>query len=253
MNTLLYAALGTGFTFLMTALGAAAVFFVKGRRRKGALRLCLGFAAGVMLAATVWSLLLPALETAEGAWLPAVGGLVAGVLFLLVLEGVMTRLPASLHRASRSTGLLFAAVTLHNIPEGMAVGLSFALAAQSGSPAALLGACSLALGIGVQNLPEGTALALPLHQDGLPRGKAFLLGAGSAVVEPVFGIAAVLLSTQLQPLMPYLLSFAAGAMLIVCVRELIPQSCGGDADCAGELSVMAGFILMMILDIALGV
>ena len=212
-------------------------------------RLCLGFAAGVMLAAAVWSLLLPALEAANGAWLPAAGGLAVGVLFLLALEGVMARLAV----AHRGTGLLFAAVTLHNIPEGMAVGLSFALAAQSGAPAALLGACSLALGIGVQNLPEGAALSLPLHGDGLPRGKAFLLGAGSAVVEPLFGLLAVLVAARLQPLMPYLLSFAAGAMLIVCVRELIPQSCGGDGDCAGEVSVIAGFLLMMILDIALGV
>ena len=258
MNALLYAALGTGFTFLMTALGASAVFFVPKQSRGGSKRLCLGFAAGVMVAATVWSLLIPALEHEKGGMLPSVCGIVLGALVLVGLENVMERprptahLPQALHALDGSSKLLFAAVTLHNIPEGIAVGLSFALAAHSGQPALLLAACSLALGIGIQNLPEGTALSLPLHEQGLSKRHAVGLSAASAVVEPVFGVLAVLAVSAAQPLLPWLLAFAAGAMLVVSVRELIPQACCGDERYVGTLSVLAGFVLMMLLDVALG-
>lgn len=258
MNAILYAALGTGFTFLLTALGAAAVFFVPATAKTGGKRLCLGFAAGVMVAATVWSLLIPALEHAQGGMLPAVCGIALGALVLMGLETAMERfrsaayLPRALHTLDTGTKLLFAAVTLHNIPEGIAVGLSFALAAQSGQPALLLAACSLALGIGLQNLPEGAALSLPLHGQGLSKRSAFALGAGSAVVEPVFGVLSALAVTAAQPLLPYLLSFAAGAMLVVSVRELIPQACCGDDHYVGTLSILTGFVLMMLLDVALG-
>lgn len=257
MNAVLYAAFGTGFTFLMTALGAAAVFLMPKGSRSGS-RVCLGFAAGVMIAATVWSLLIPALEHAQGGLFPAAVGIALGTLMLLALENAMERLrpgallPRALHAADRSTRLLFAAVTLHNIPEGIAVGLSFALAVQSGQPALLPAACCLALGVGVQNLPEGAALALPLHRAGLPKWKAFVLGTASAIVEPVFGMLSVLAVTLMQPLLPYLLAFAAGAMLVVSVRELIPQACCGDDRYAGTLSVLTGFVLMMLLDVALG-
>ena len=258
MNAIVYAALGTGFTFLMTALGSMAVFFVPVQGRGCGKRICLGFAAGVMVAATVWSLLIPALEHVHGGTLPVVVGVVLGALMLIVLESMMERLkpaaylPRALHTADQSSRLLFAAITLHNIPEGIAVGLSFALAVQSGQPAMLLAASSLALGVGVQNLPEGAALSLPLRMEGLSVWKAFCIGTASAVVEPVFGILAVLAVTFAQPLLPYLLAFAAGAMLMVSVRELIPEACCADEHYAGTLSVLTGFVLMMLLDVALG-
>ena len=229
MQSILWAATGTGFTFLMTTLGAAMVFLFRKQLNASIQRIFLGFAAGVMIAASVWSLLIPAMEEAEASglpgWLPAVGGFV-----LLVL-----------------------AVTLHNIPEGMAVGLSFALAAQhAGEGAALSGALALALGIGIQNFPEGAAISLPLRQEGLSAGRAFLYGSASGVVEPVFGILVVLVAGTIQPLMPWLLSFAAGAMMYVVVEELIPEAHLGEHSNTGTLGVMAGFLLMMVLDVALG-
>lgn len=264
MNAVKYAALGTGFTFLMTALGAAVVFLMKKSKKNHSKRICLGFAAGVMVASTIWSLIMPAIEYAEEAetalpeWTPVTGGILLGILFLLVLEVIMERIrsvgqiPGALRRYSRETALLTAAVTLHNIPEGMAVGLSFALAVQSGDAAMMVAACSLALGVGVQNLPEGAAIALPLREEGMSRSHAFWIGATSALVEPLFGVLAVLAVTALQPLLPWLLGFAAGAMLLVSIRELIPDACCEDDDFVGTLAVLGGFMLMMILDIALG-
>ena len=241
-------------TWLFTALGAAVVLFFK-KENARAQTLMLGFAAGVMAAATIWSLLLPAIGRAEEmglpGWLPAAGGIVLGAAFLMLIEAEIARLSARRRMRLGSRALLLTAITLHNIPEGMAVGLSFALAVQSGSPALMAGAVSLALGIGVQNLPEGAAVALPLLDAGLPKRTAFAVGALSALVEPVFGVLAALAVTVAQPLMPWLLGFAAGAMLLVTVRELIPEACGG-AERAGTLSVLAGFLLMMILDVALG-
>ncbi len=260
MQEVQYAAAGTAFTFLLTALGSAAVFCLRRPRMKWRV-VALGFAAGVMLAATVFSLLLPAMEYAKDStlpvWIPAFSGLIVGAMLLLLLEILLDRLrsvsalPRALQGVSRGNTLMFAAVTLHNIPEGMAVALSFALAVRTGDPALLLSACSLALGVGVQNLPEGAALSLPLHEEGMGKGRAFLLGAASAVVEPIFGVLAVLLSAVAQPVLPYLLGFAAGAMLLVSVRELIPQSCCEESGTAGTLSVLAGFALMMLLDVAL--
>ena len=166
---------------------------------------------------------------------------------------VDARQPEGLHSSWRRTTLLVLAVTLHNIPEGMAVGLSFALAAQhAGEGAALSGALALALGIGIQNFPEGAAISLPLRQEGLSAGRAFLYGSASGVVEPVFGILVVLVAGTIQPLMPWLLSFAAGAMMYVVVEELIPEAHLGEHSNTGTLGVMAGFLLMMVLDVALG-
>ena len=254
-QALVLAALGTGFTCLMTALGACVVFLFRRQSSPGLHRVMLGFAAGVMLAASVWSLLIPSIEKARelhlAGWLPAAGGIVLGAAFLMLIEAEIARLSARRRMRLGSRALLLTAITLHNIPEGMAVGLSFALAVQSGSPALMAGAVSLALGIGVQNLPEGAAVALPLLDAGLPKRTAFAVGALSALVEPVFGVLAALAVTVAQPLMPWLLGFAAGAMLLVTVRELIPEACGG-AERAGTLSVLAGFLLMMILDVALG-
>ncbi|MCL1963912.1 MAG: ZIP family metal transporter, partial [Firmicutes bacterium] len=226
-------------------------------------KIFLGFAAGVMIAACVWSLLLPAIEEAEASgmagWIPASVGFVLGVFFLFGLDRLIPHLhPGSQTREGlpspmRRTTLLISAVTLHNIPEGMAVGLSFALAAQySDTPALYTAAMALALGIGIQNFPEGAAISLPLRQEGNKAGKAFGLGCASGAVEPVFGCATVLLAGLIAPVMPWLLSFAAGAMLYVVVEELIPEAHLGEHSNAGTLGVMAGFLIMMILDVALG-
>jgi len=192
-------------------------------------------------------------------WLPASGGFVLGILLMLLLDGLLPHLHNGAARAEglpssfRRTTLLVLAVTLHNIPEGMAVGLSFARAAQHGGSRGLVAAAgALALGIGIQNFPEGAAVALPLHQEGLSRMKSFVYGALSGIVEPLFGVAVVLVSAQLTPFMPWLLSAAAGAMLYVVVEELIPEAHLGEHSHSGTLGVMAGFLVMMILDVALG-
>ncbi len=260
-QALLWAAGGTGFTFFMTALGAAAVFCMGGRLGEGFHRLMLGFAAGVMIAASMWSLLIPAIEQARGsalpAWLPAAGGSALGIAFLIAMDALLPHLTPELLRrdggSHRRTALLALAVTLHNIPEGMAVGISFSLAARSDA-GALPAAMALAFGIGVQNFPEGAAISLPLRQDGMGKGKAFLIGALSGIVEPVFGLLTVLAAGAVEPLMPWLLSFAAGAMLYVVVEELIPEAnLRHDHEThSGTLGVMAGFLIMMILDVALG-
>ena len=261
-QSLLWTAGGTGFTFLMTSLGAAVVFFFRRQVTASAQRIFLGFAAGVMIAASVWSLLIPAIEEAEGAgqvgWVPAAGGFVLGVAFLMALDGILPHLhpgarePEGARSKLHRTTLLIFAVTLHNIPEGMAVGLSFALAAQHNDPALYAGAMALAVGMGIQNFPEGAAIALPLRQEGVGRTRAFLWGSLSGLVEPVFGLLTVLLAGSIQPLMPWLLSFAAGAMLYVVVEELIPEAHLGEHSNVGTLGVMGGFLVMMILDVALG-
>lgn len=262
-SSLLWAAGGTGFTFLMTALGAAMVFVFHKRAGHTLQRIFLGFAAGVMVAASVWSLLIPAIDAAEKAgmvpWIPAAGGFALGVAFLMLLDSFLPHLhpgaakPEGLTSRRKRTTLLVSAVTLHNIPEGMSVGLSFALAAQNGNdPAMLTAATALALGIGIQNFPEGAAISLPLRQEGMPSGKAFVCGALSGVVEPLFGILTVLVAGSIEPLMPWLLAFAAGAMIYVVVEELIPEAHLGEHSNIGTLGVIAGFLVMMILDVALG-
>lgn len=232
---------GLLFPFCMTALGAAVVFAgVSGRRLR---QMTLGFAAGVMTAASVWSLLLPAMEqAAEPVWLSAAAGVLAGGAFLAVLDGFLSRRCGA--EEPSADRLLLLAITLHNIPEGMAVGLAFALAAEGDGVAA---AAALALGVGVQNLPEGAAVALPLHQGGLSRRRAFGWGVLSGAAEPVAGLAAAALSALAAPLMPWLLSFAAGAMLYVTADELLPQA----RSRCGTAAFLLGFVLMMVLDVAL--
>lgn len=262
-NALLWAAGGTGFTFLMTALGASMVFFFRKKVSNNIQRIFLGFAAGVMIAASVWSLLIPAIEEASErgwpGWLPAAGGLALGVAFLILMDSLLPHLhlgeskPEGLSSSWKRTTLLVFAVTLHNIPEGMAVGVSFALAAQNGNdPAMYTAAMALAIGIGIQNFPEGAAISLPLRQEGLSTLKSFALGSLSGLVELVFGVLTVLIASYIQPLMPWLLAFAAGAMLYVVVEELIPEAHLGEHSNIGTLGVMAGFLVMMILDVALG-
>lgn len=250
-QALKWAAAGTGFTFLMTVAGAALVFFFAGDPKPGFQKVMLGFAAGVMTAASVWSLLLPAIDRSGvlglPPWLPPAVGLLAGVTFLAALDSALPHLrrEGRMHRTSRQTTLLATAITLHNVPEGMAVGLAFALAAKGESMA---GAAALAMGIGIQNFPEGAAISLPLRQEGISRWRAFWGGALSGAVEPVFGILVVLIAAQATPAMPWLLSFAAGAMLYVVVEELIPQAHSR----AGTHGFVTGFLVMMILDVALG-
>ena len=252
LQSLGWAALGTGFTFLMTTLGAALVFFLAGEPHPRFQRALLGFAAGVMTAASVWSLLLPAIDqAAEGplpGWVPAAGGMLTGVAFLAALDALLPRLRRgrqAMTASWRRTTLLMTAITLHNVPEGMAVGLAFALAAEGDGFA---GAVALAMGIGIQNFPEGAAVALPLRQEGWPRPRAFLGGMLSGAVEPLFGVLVVLAAAGVAPLMPWLLSFAAGAMLYVVVEELVPQAHSR----AGTCGFVVGFLIMMVLDVALG-
>ncbi|MDL2219623.1 ZIP family metal transporter [Ruminococcaceae bacterium OttesenSCG-928-O06] len=254
------AALGTGFTFFMTALGAAMVFFIRDENNASLQRIFLGFAAGVMIAASVWSLLIPAIELGEElgmpGWLPAAGGFVLGVVFLLLLDTIIPHLhPGSTDSEGPKTKLpgstlMVLAVTLHNIPEGMAVGLACAMAASgTGSAAAAIALC---IGMGLQNFPEGAAVSLPLQKDGFSKGKAFVYGALSGFVEPVGGILAVLVAGGIAPLMPWFLSFAAGAMMYVVVEELIPEANLGEHSNSGTIGALAGFLIMMILDVALG-
>lgn len=258
---ILSAMAGTGFTFGATALGAAMVFFFRKDLSTSTQRVFLGFAAGVMIAASVWSLLIPAMEMAEaqgmGVLLPVGGGFVLGGLFLMLLDRLLPHLhigsgeteglPSHLKR----TTMIILAVTLHNIPEGMAVGLAFAVAAQSGDPGAMAGAVALAIGMGLQNFPEGAAISLPLKSQGMPTGKAFVFGALSGIVEPIFGVLTVLVAASITGIMPWILAFAAGAMIYVVVEELIPEAHLGEHSHIGTVSVMVGFLVMMMLDVLL--
>lgn len=248
LHTLLLAALGTAFLFLMTTLGAGTVLFFAREGSARTQRAMLGFAAGVMTAASVWSLILPAIEqtAAEGRlppFLPAAAGIVLGALLLALLDE-FTRQRGG-ERVTHSDFLLLSAITLHNIPEGMAVGLAFALAADGEG---LAGAAALALGIGVQNFPEGAAVALPLYQSGQSKLRAFVTGVLSGAVEPLFGVLVVLAAARVHALMPWLLSFAAGAMLYVVAEELLPRA----GSRRGTCGFLVGFLFMMVLDVALG-
>ncbi len=261
MNGVLLALGGTGFTFLMTLLGSAMVFFFKSNKSSEKIQtIFLGFAAGVMIAASIWSLIIPSIEKAEEqgviGWVPATVGIIAGVIFLMGIDKLLPYFqhgndrPDGVTKGLKKTGLLIFAITLHNIPEGMAVGLAFALASHSGNPEALASAIALAIGIGIQNFPEGAAISLPMRQSGLSRKKSFAYGTLSGIVEPIFGVLTVLIAGQVFTLLPYLLAFAAGAMLYVVVEELIPEAHIGSGH-LGTFGVMAGFLIMMILDVAL--
>jgi ZIP family zinc transporter len=263
MNHLLWTMAGTGFIFLMTCLGSSVVFFFRKNSSRNIQTIFLGFAAGIMISASVFGLLVPAIETAEAAgsigWIPAAFGFIFGVIFLMVLDKLIphlhpeTNTQEGIASSMKRTTLLVSAVTIHNIPEGMAVGLAFALAAKNiGDPMMYSSAVALALGIGIQNFPEGAAISLPLRREGIKTGKAFLVGCLSGITEPVFGLLIAFVAGIIAPLMPWLLAFSAGAMLYVVVEELIPEAHLGEHSHFGTLSVMAGFVIMMILDVALG-
>jgi ZIP family zinc transporter len=264
LNPIVQALLGTLFTWGVTALGAAMVFFFKNINRK-VLDSMLGFAAGVMIAASFWSLLAPAIAmTKESeslpAWLPAVIGFLLGGVFLGVVDRILPHLHIGLPTSEaegvktswQRSVLLVLAITLHNIPEGLAVGVAFGAVAAGVPSASMAGAVALAIGIGLQNFPEGAAVSIPLRREGFKRFKSFLYGQASGIVEPIAGVLGAALVLAMRPILPYALSFAAGAMIYVVVEELIPESQSGKDTHFSTFGAMLGFAIMMLLDVALG-
>ena len=248
--------------FLGTTLGSAMVFFMKNKLNKRVEKILLGFASGVMIAASVWSLLIPSIDMATEqeiiAWVPAAIGFMLGIAFLLVLDSLIPHLhldstkPEGIKAKLKKTTMMIFAVTLHNIPEGMAVGVSFAGVLIGNTGITMAGAFALALGIAIQNFPEGAIISMPLKAEGMSKGKAFLYGTLSGIVEPIGAIITILLTNSVVSILPYLLAFAAGAMIYVVVEELIPESQNGEHSNIGTIGVAIGFVLMMVLDVALG-
>lgn len=238
------------------------VFFMKNKLSLKVEKLLLGFASGVMIAASVWSLIIPSIDMAKEQgkieWLPAAIGFILGILFLLLLDSLIPHLhlnddkPEGIKAKLKKTTMMVFAVTLHNIPEGMAVGVTFAGALIGNTGITMAGAFALALGIAIQNFPEGAIISMPLKSEGMPKPKAFLYGMLSGIVEPIGAIITILLTNIIVPFLPYLLSFAAGAMIYVVVEELIPESQTGQHSNIGTIGVAIGFVLMMVLDVALG-
>lgn len=248
--------------FIGTVLGAACVFFLKDKIAPLLQKSLLGFASGVMMAAAVWSLLIPAIEMSDHmgrlSFIPAVVGLGLGVLFLLLMDKLIPHLhlhsdePEGIKSKLKKDVMLVLAVTLHNIPEGMAVGVIFAGVLSGDSNITLAGAFALSIGIAIQNFPEGAIISLPLKSEGSSKGKAFLYGTLSGIVEPIGAIITILLSEIVMPVLPYLLSFAAGAMIYVVVEELIPEASEGEHSNIATIGFAIGFMIMMTLDVALG-
>ncbi len=248
--------------FFGTALGSACVFFLKKELPSNVQKALLGFASGVMIAASVWSLLIPSIDMSSSlkrlSFIPAAVGLLLGILFLYLMDALIPHLhlnadtPEGLHSSLKRTTMLVFAVTLHNIPEGMAVGVVFAGMLHGDESVTIAGAFALALGIAIQNFPEGAIISLPLKSEGSTKSKAFLRGTLSGVVEPIAAALTILLANFIEPILPYLLSFAAGAMLYVVVEELIPEASEKPHSNVTVWGFAIGFVLMMILDVALG-
>ena len=248
--------------FLGTALGSAMVFFMKNKMNKRVEKILLGYASGVMIAASIWSLLMPSIEMAEEqqkiAWIPAAVGFLLGMAFLLVLDSIIPHLhlntekPEGIKAKLKKSTMLVFAVTLHNIPEWMAVGVVLAGAMVGNAGISLAGAVSLAIGIAIQNFPEGAIISMPLKSEGMSKARAFAYGALSGIVEPIAAIITIVLTNSIVPILPYLLAFAAGAMIYVVVEELIPEAQEGEHSNIGTIGVAIGFVVMMILDVALG-
>lgn len=254
--------LGLLIPLIGTTLGSAMVFLIRKQMNPKVQKFLLGFASGVMIAASIWSLIIPGIEMAEEqgkiAWVPATVGFLLGMGFLLLLDVLIPHLhvgtdkPEGIKSKLKKTTMLTFAVTLHNIPEGMAVGVILAGAMIGNGTVTLAGAFALSMGIAIQNFPEGAIISMPLKNEGMPRWKAFLYGTLSGIVEPIAGIITILLTSSVQTVLPYLLSFAAGAMIYVVVEELIPESQDGQHSNIGIIGIALGFVLMMILDVALG-
>ena len=259
-HPIILALIGTGFTFLFTVLGSGMVFFFQKSVSNRIHRFMMGFAAGVMVAASIFSLLLPAMDMAKeqniATWIPVVGGFAIGAVFLWLLDTFLPHWhvgssgPEGITTQWHRSVMLFLAITLHNIPEGMAVGMMFGLSGVENG-LALPAAVSLALGIGLQNLPEGAAVSLPLKQEGVSSKKAFMFGTLSGIVEPVAGVLAVVIAGTMYSILPWMLCFAAGAMIYVVSEELIPAANEGYHSNVGTIGVIIGFIVMMFLDIVL--
>lgn len=252
--------LGILIPFIGTTLGAAAVFLMKNKMNNRLEKILLGFAAGVMGAASIWSLIIPSIEMTESAfsWVPTTVGFTLGILFLLVLEHIIFKLhfrvkePGETQSKLKKILMMVLAVTLHNIPEGMAVGVCFAGAMSQNSGVTIAGAFALAVGIAIQNLPEGAIISMPLKSEGVSKPKSFLYGVLSGVVEPIAAVITLLITGAIQIVLPYLLSFAAGAMIYVIVKELIPESQKGEHSNSSVFGITVGFLIMMILDVTLG-
>lgn len=248
--------------FAGTALGSAMVFFMKKEMNRQLEKMLLGFASGVMMAASVWSLLIPAIEMSEQSgglsWFPPSVGFLLGMGFLLLLDTLTPHLhysnekPEGVPAHLKKTTMLVLAVTLHNIPEGMAVGVTFAGVLSDNAMMTITGAFVLSIGIAIQNFPEGAIISMPLKSQEISKGKAFMYGALSGIVEPIAALITIFLTGLIVPLLPYLLSFAAGAMIYVVVEELIPEAQSGEHSNIGTIGVAIGFAVMMILDVALG-
>lgn len=248
--------------FLGTTLGAAMVFLMKDKMNKKVEKLLLGFASGVMIAASVWSLIIPAIDMAKEqgqiGWIPAAIGFLFGMTFLLVLDSLIPHMhidsqkPEGVKSKLKKTTMLVLAVTLHNIPEGMAVGVTFAGALIGNAGITIAGAFALAIGIAIQNFPEGAIISMPLKSEGNSKRKSFFYGMLTGIVEPIAAFITILLTSTILPVLPYILAFAAGAMMYVVVEELIPESQSGEHSNIGTIGVSIGFVVMMILDVALG-
>lgn len=254
--------LGILIPFIGTTLGSSLVFFMKNKINDKIQKFLLGFAAGVMIAASVWSLLLPSMNIAKEQgiveWIPACVGFLLGILFLLLLDIIIPHLhvsstkPEGLKSNFKKTTMFFLAVTLHNIPEGMAAGVVFAGALLDNVGLSFTGALALSIGIAIQNFPEGAIISMPLKAEGFSKPKAFFYGVLSGIVEPIAALITILLTNLVVPILPYLLSFAAGAMIYAVVEELIPESQQGKHTNLGTIGVALGFVVMMVLDTALG-
>ncbi|CVI73091.1 Zinc transporter ZupT [Clostridiales bacterium CHKCI001] len=248
--------------FIGTTLGAACVFFQKGELKPLVQKALLGFASGVMVAASVWSLLIPSMDMSEHmgklAFIPAAVGFLIGIGFLLLMDHVVPHLHLGSEHSEgpkcelKKTTMLVLAVTLHNLPEGLSSGAAFAGVMSGNGAITLMGAFALSIGIAIQNFPEGAIISLPLRSEGMSRGKAFLYGSLSGIVEPIGGFLTIWLASYITPFIPYLLAFAAGAMIYVVVEELIPEASEGEHSNIGTIGFAVGFVLMMILDVALG-
>ena len=248
--------------FLGTTLGSAMVFLMRDKINTKIQKLLLGFASGVMMAASIWSLIIPSINMAEQqgklSWVPATIGFLLGIIFLLMLDNLIPHLhldskkPEGIKTKLKNETMMVLAVTLHNIPEGMTIGVVFAGLLAQNTTITLMGAFALSIGIAIQNFPEGAIISMPLKNEGVSKAKAFVYGTLSGLVEPIGAIVTILLTSIVTPILPYLLSFAAGAMIYVVVEELIPESQSGEHSNIGTIGAAIGFVIMMILDVALG-